>query len=71
MTPKQIKRKWESIDRREQKLADELKALQSLCQHPNATKKYDGSTGNYDRTADCYWIDHRCPDCDKRWRTDQ
>lgn len=71
MTPKQIKRKWGSIDRREQKLADELKALHNECPHPNATKKYDGSTGNYDPTADCYWIDYNCPDCGKRWKTEQ
>lgn len=71
MTPAQVRRKWASIDRREEKLAHELAKLQDLCVHSNVTKKYDSNTGNYDPSADSYWIDFFCPDCRKRWREDQ
>ena len=71
MTQDEIRRKWESIDKREDKLAKELSKLQKLCQHPNANSKYDSNTGNYDPSADSYWIDYICPDCNKRWRIDQ
>jgi hypothetical protein len=71
MTPAQIKRKWASIDRREEKLAHELAKLQALCAHPNVSKTYKSDTGNWDRTEDCSWIDFHCPDCRKRWSTDQ
>jgi len=71
MTPAQIKRKWSSIDRREEKLAHELAKLQALCKHPNVEKEYKSNTGNYDPSADSYWIEFRCPDCRKRWSIDQ
>jgi len=71
MTPEEIRKKWESIDRREEKLAKELAKLQAACQHPNVTKKYEGNTGNYDPTADSYWITFNCPDCRKRWSEEQ
>lgn len=71
MTPAQIRRKWSTIDRKEEKLAQERATLQAECTHPNVVKKYDANTGNYDPTADSYWIDFTCPDCRKRWREDQ
>jgi len=67
----EIRKKWESIDRREEKLARELSKLQSVCSHPNVKKEYKSNTGNYDPTADSYWIDFQCPDCRKRWSEDQ
>jgi hypothetical protein len=45
--------------------------LKELCTHPTASKKYCGSSGNYDPSADAYWIEFRCPDCGKFWMTDQ
>ncbi len=71
MTQDEIRKKWESIDKREDKLAKELAKLQEQCQHPNLISKYDSNTGNYDPSADSYWIDYTCPDCRKRWRKDQ
>ena len=44
--------------------------LQETCSHPNAIGKKGGSTGNWDRD-DSYWINYNCPDCEKRWMTDQ
>jgi hypothetical protein len=71
MTPAQIRRKRASIERREEKLADELIKLRSVCSHLNVTKEHKSNTGNYDPSADSYWIDFRCPDCGKRWTEDQ
>jgi len=52
-------------------IEDELKQLQEECEHPNATYKYRADTGNWSRVDDTYWIEWRCPDCKKRWTTDQ
>lgn len=49
----------------------ELEGLQKLCTHPCVTKKYRSNTGNYDPSADCYWIEWSCPDCGKYWTTEQ
>lgn len=71
MTPEEIRKKWVSIDRRETKLAKELKELQELCSHKNVSKLHKANTGNYDPSADSYWIEFHCPDCQKRWYVDQ
>lgn len=71
MTSKQIQRKKISLRKKRDLLLDQLVELQELCQHPNVTKTYKGSTGHYDPSADSYWIDWKCPDCDKFWVTDQ
>lgn len=71
MTSTQVKRKRITIRDKLDKLYEQLAELQTLCPHPDVTKKYGGSTGNYDPNADCYWIDWNCPDCDKIWSTDQ
>jgi len=52
-------------------LDEQLNALQDQCPHDNVEKKYGSNTGNYDPSADCYWIDFYCPDCEYRWREDQ
>ena len=71
MTPMQIRRKRITIENKEKTLHEQRKQLQELCQHPNVDKKYGSNTGNYDPSCDAYWIDWRCPDCDKRWITEQ
>ena len=71
MTQEEIRKKWESIDKREEKIAKELAKLQSSCQHPNVLSKYNSNTGNYDPSSDSYWIEYSCPDCRKRWIEDQ
>lgn len=48
-----------------------LRNLQSICEHPNATKKGESDTGNWDRSQDSYWWIFNCPDCGKRWTEDQ
>lgn len=71
MTPKQVQRKRKSILDKQVRLSEELYELQTICTHPDITKKYCGDTGNYDPSQDSYWINWHCPDCDKRWTTDQ
>ena len=71
MTPTTVQRRRRLLDRLQTVLrADEAK-LQNECAHPAASKKYGASTGNYDPSADGYWIDWNCPDCGKHWSTDQ
>jgi hypothetical protein len=71
MTAMQIRRKHINITGKITTLQEQIKQLQELCQHTNVEKKYKANTGNYDPSADSYWIDWRCPDCGKRWITDQ
>lgn len=49
----------------------ELSDLQNVCSHPNVKVEHRGDTGNYDRSADCYWSEHSCPDCGKFWREEK
>lgn len=71
MTPAQIRRRLGTIQKHQTKWDAAERELQNLCKHPNADKKYNGSTGNWDRNDDSYWIEYKCPDCDKRWSEDQ
>jgi hypothetical protein len=49
----------------------EIKNIQDACSHPNVQKTPRADTGNYDPSVDLYWIECRCPDCDKHWDIDQ
>lgn len=49
----------------------EIDTLREKCTHPNAQKENKASTGNWDRSQDCYWRDCKCPDCGKLWREEQ
>lgn len=71
MTQEEIRNTFLKIDRQEERLAERLIKLQEICKHPDAVKKYDSNSGNYDPSADSYWIDFKCPDCSKWWREDQ
>jgi hypothetical protein len=71
MTPAQVQRRLKTIQRNQIKWDSAERDLQNLCAHPNASKKYRGDTGNWDRTQDSYWIEHRCPDCGKFWSVEQ
>lgn len=66
-----IKKEFERITKNLNRWKRKLVDLQAECKHSNVTKKYGANTGNYDPSADCYWIDWHCPDCDKRWQTEQ
>lgn len=51
----------------QQRLAIELRSLQSACPHTNKTGKYAANTGNWCPQDDDYWISVHCPDCTKQW----
>lgn len=44
-----------------------LDEVQENCPHENVDAQKGGNTGNYDQSADCYWTDFHCHDCDKQW----
>ena len=67
-TPKQVQRDRARMEATIRRQYQALAALQNECTHPNMTATHGGDTGNYDRSANCYWIDYRCPDCDFRDR---
>jgi len=71
MTPMQVRRRRVNIEKKLAELEQRLAQLQETCTHPLVDKKFGANTGNYDPSADSYWINWRCPDCNKRWRTDQ
>lgn len=50
-----------------------IRQIQEECSHPKiaVTKKPGSNTGNYDPSADSYWMDCHCLLCDKTWREDQ
>lgn len=35
------------------------------------TGKYRGNTGNYDPSADSYWVEFKCPVCGDHWTESQ
>ena len=71
MTPAQVRRKLATINKHQEKWDQAERDLRDICPHPDASKKYRGSTGNWDRNDNCYWIEWKCPDCGKKWMTDQ
>ena len=58
----QIKNRALALKSRIDKLNECYKDLQQICIHPNKDSKGGSST---------YWIEHYCPDCDKRWHDNQ
>jgi hypothetical protein len=71
MTPAQVRRKALTIKKHLDKWNTAYKALQQECQHPNKDSKRDGTGSMWCKTDEAYWINHYCPDCDKRWTEDQ
>lgn len=66
-----IKKKIERINIKINALNEEIKTTQESCPHADLEYKYGGSSGNYDRSQDDYWLDWKCNDCGKRWTTSQ
>lgn len=59
----------ERLEKEMQVLADQIALIQSKCSHPKEAveKKHGSNAGNYDPSADCYWIDYSCHLCKKKW----
>ena len=62
-----IKQKVERIINMRHTLMVELVAIQKACPHNDKTGRYGSNTGNYDPSADCYWINVSCEDCGRTW----
>lgn len=71
MTPNQVRRKLAVINKNQEKWDQAERDLWANCPHPDASKKYCSSTGNWDRNDDAYWIEWKCPDCGRKWSTVQ
>ena len=41
------------------------------CVHVGLTGKYRANTGNYCPEDDSYWVEFKCPRCDKQWTEEQ
>jgi hypothetical protein len=77
MNPEIVKLEKQIAEKRQTaefvKINQEINNLQKIinnikdsCPHKNNIKKYDGNSGNYDPSADIYWVDIECLDCGKR-----
>jgi hypothetical protein len=66
-----VKQKREMIESVQTELADQLHSLRENCSHEDLTYKYGGSSGNWDKSDNSYWIDWKCGDCGKTWTTSQ
>ena len=45
----------------------ELAKLRDECPHPGLTGNYNSNTGNWCPQDDAYWLELRCPLCEKYW----
>ena len=68
---KAVNLKYVKIRAKQKLLTEQLCQLQMECEHENVSHEYKADTGNYSKSDDAYWIEHRCPDCAKFWTTDQ
>ena len=67
----QVKQKRDIIESLQTELSQQITDLRKKCSHQNLTYKYGGSSGNWDKSDDCYWIDWNCEDCGHSWNTSQ
>ena len=65
-----VLKKRKQIESKISEYEKKLEQLQNNCPHHSLEYKNCGSTGSWDRD-DSYWTEWYCPDCDKRWTTDQ
>ena len=61
----------ERLELQRKTIDDHLKYLQQECSHLRAVSVPRADTGNYCKADDRYWYEHSCPDCGKKWTTDQ
>lgn len=71
LNQRQIRNRAISLKSRMDKLNECYKDLQQICTHPNKDSKRDGTGSMWCKDDEAYWINHYCPDCDKRWTEDQ
>jgi len=66
-----IRNQIEEIEHLIKLLHDKERKIQKECSHPDVNKEYGSDTGNWDPSADSYWVNYTCPDCKKSWRVYQ
>lgn len=71
ISQKDISRRYKTIQQFQEKWEIEEYRLQTMCKHPEVVKKSCSDTGNYDKTADSYWDEFKCPDCGKWWSVEK
>lgn len=71
MTQSEIQSAYLILRGRRETINREIAEVQTLCKHPSASEEAGASAGNYDPSADRYWVNHECSDCGKRWSTPQ
>lgn len=60
---KQLADKTVKFEQSVASLKQQIHDLKAACTHTRFVYKYGSNTGNYDPSADCYWIDIACLDC--------
>lgn len=65
-----ILKKRKQIEKKYAEYNQKLIQLQLECPHHNLEYKYRGNSGGWDY-EDSYWTEWYCPDCNKKWTTDQ
>jgi len=63
-----IKKRMQRLQAKKQKIHEEIVAVQTAYPHADLKSTWGSDTGNWDPSADSYWKDYHCQDCDKRWR---
>lgn len=66
-THEEILRWRENLEYQIASYQESLYNLQEECPHPLLQSVNKSDTGNYDPSADCYWTEHSCPSCGKKW----
>lgn len=69
--PNEYKKRCDQITAKIKKHTQELIDLQAECPHTGHIVTHKGDTGNYDPSKNEFWAVHFCPDCGKRWSTDE
>lgn len=66
-----IRSQLNQLSHKLEKTHHDIRTLQQLCTHPGLKKMHKADTGNYDPSANRYWIVFECPDCGKKWVEDK
>ena len=70
MSSKQVIKKFNSYNSKISYWYDKITELQETCPHHNLTYEYKGTSDGWDYNGR-YWVEWKCPDCEKNWETDQ
>lgn len=68
---KTIAEKYEKLQDKLIRIGVKIKQLREECPHKGVYYSYGASTGNYDPSANSYWVDFNCPHCGIQWRVNQ